>query len=175
MDAETLPEPRLHHYIFAHQALRSLIFARPLELFALLGLEHKGLAILQTIWKKVGEELQAHGGTPLPDQGLSAEIARSDGRPILLVQLPPPSGTTEAYFVAVIMTAPPRKRWLRSPNPPEIRYFTLERGADLSHMFPGFEAHNVLGEWTKDGSHLNHGPGPAAEKGAFLAAVAAMV
>ncbi|HEY7226173.1 MAG TPA: hypothetical protein VH561_21565 [Micromonosporaceae bacterium] len=49
------------------------------------------------------------------------------------------------------------------------RYFVLEEAWSPIDA----RRYTVIAEWTKDGSHLNGGPGPEPERASFLAAVAA--
>ena len=72
---------------------------------------------------------------------------------VLLIRMPPPSEPPEAYFLAIIGDEP--------------QVYTLELGQD----FVSSEPCTYFCGCTASG-HNNYGPGPVAEVGAFLAALA---
>ncbi|GAA2750928.1 hypothetical protein GCM10010440_61180 [Kitasatospora cinereorecta] len=145
--------PRAHHYRFAHQVLPGL--ARDLGP-QMLDNEPRGgfTAGLASLWQGLGETLPE--SERLPGDGLSAELVDRGGHRMLLVELPRPSAPAEAYLVAVAQPA----------GADHCRCFTLEHGVS---PLDG-QAYTVLAEWA-DRSHINLGPGPAAQRDAFVAAV----
>ena len=112
------------------------------------------------------------GANALPDDDLTVEVTAMAGHPAILINLPPPKGPPEAYFVAIVMTKPPRRHWLFWQSPPSIRYVTLELGVSF---FSKDATHTVFCEWKGTGSHVNYGRGPAPNQAAFVEAVSDLV
>lgn len=146
--------PRAHHYRYAHRLLAGL--ARDLGPQMLDHEPDAGFTGgLTQLWDGYGERLPEE--ERLPADGLSAELVRRDGYRALVVVLPPAVAPSEAHLVAVVQVG----------EAEQCRYLTLEHGVSPIDRQP----YTVLGEWTADGSHLNLGPGPAADPEAFIAAV----
>lgn len=115
-----------------------------------------GSGCLARFWGIVGSEL------PEPErvaaQGLAAQgLALDDGSPALLLSLPAPE-RNDAHFVAAVA------------GRAGVRVFCLER----SLSFPEQRECTVIAELAAD-HRANWGNGPAADAGAFLAAVDAIV
>lgn len=164
---------RPHHVFFAHHIFREWVFKNPLLVFAV-AVAGKGDDLVKDIWRKVGEQLlkSGTGAKALPCDDLTVEVTPIAGCPTVLIHLPPPKGPPEAYFVAIVMTKRPRRRWLLWHSPPSIRYVTLERGVSL---FAEDGVHTVLCEWKQDGSHANYGRGPSPSRTSFVEAVLNLV
>lgn len=164
---------RAHHVFFAHHIFRELTFEDPLPLFAVAA-TGKGADFVKDVWRKVGEQLLESGASTnaLPDNDLTVEATNIAGHPAVLIHLPPPKGPPEAYFVAVVLTEQPRRRWLFWRTPPRISFVTLEHGVSI---FAEDDPHTVLGEWKQDGTHVNYGRGPIPSKAAFVEAVLNLV
>ncbi len=162
------------HYQFAHVALRGLVFREPRLVFALWELEDPS-AMLDEITAQVARVCRARGeGGDIRAADLRVHKRRLGRNPCLVIELPQPVATTEAFMVAIIqrrdLDAPPLPPDAEPPPPaPECRYFTLEFSA---HREP---PQTVLGEWTAQGSHLNMGGGPEPEVEAFIAKLATFV
>ena len=138
---------RAQHVLFAHHIFRALVFRDPIRFFVLAEIG-KCVEALKALWEKVGEDLVTSGLSKeiISDNGLAVEVLLIQGRPAFLVQFPPPQGPVEAYFAAVVMTQPPRRRWALWHSAPRIRFFTLEHGFNVPYE------HTTLGEWTRGGS-----------------------
>ncbi|MEU9045943.1 MULTISPECIES: hypothetical protein [unclassified Kitasatospora] len=146
-------DPRPHHYRFAHKVLAGL--ARDLGPRMLDGEPEQGFGPgLVSLWKDFGERLPA--ADRLPSDGLDANLITLGPHRLLVVELPRPAAPAEAYYTAVVQPG----------GADHCRYFTLELAANPFTR----ETYTVLGEWA-DGSHLNLGPGPAADLSGFLTAV----
>lgn len=156
---------RCHHYQFAHAALRSVAFAHPIQLMALLAAPDAKDAFASLLEQV--EETCKEQGEPCdfdPNQ-IGVHQRRAAGHPCAVVEMPPPRATGEAYYAApvLLMDADPEKV--------VMRYFTLEYGAEAG----GDAAGTVLGEWGADGHHLSHGAGPVPSLEPFLAAISALL
>jgi hypothetical protein len=78
-----------------------------------------------------------------------------------VVTMPVPESSPEAHFVAIVHKDDEAHEYMRES--PSTRYFTLEK-SDISDR-------PMLCEWRRDGSHANHGEGPAPNLEAFAHAV----
>lgn len=162
-------EPRCVHYQFAHVALRTLTFADPRLALALWELEDVG-PILDDIAAQVDRacrQMSGEGGNLRAEQ-LRVSKREIGRRPCVIIELPEPIATTEAYMVAIVQL-----RDLIDPRSDdreaERRYFTLEHSAHRE------APHTVLAEWTDQGSHINMGEGPEPTVDAFVAELAKLL
>jgi hypothetical protein len=145
--------PRRHHYLFAHREL--LTAARNLGgRLPELASSGRLAAVLPAAWEQVGSRLPSR--ERLPDLGLGASLHDLDGISVVLVALPRPEHSAEAYFVAIVVA-----------DGGISDYFVLEHGWTTRD-----EPRTVLCKWD-DRGHVNLGDGPPAEADAFLAAVRA--
>jgi hypothetical protein len=161
--------PRRHHYVLAHQALRSVAFDHPVPFLGIL-VSDRARPFLAELLENVHE----HCKDDEPEAGFGAEdLSVHPGRigdhACVIVELPRPRGVTEAYFVAAVLMVDLQREAPEEEKPP-LRYFTLEYGARLSGP-----ARTVLCEWTAEGSHLNYGDGPEPTVAAFAAAIERML
>jgi len=153
------PEAREHHYIFVHDAFRSLMFDND-GLAERLGTPG-GVQMILSLWEKVGQRVVERGtGEALSPEGLEVvssglRVADNHVGIMAVIQLPEPVGIKEAYFIGVTVK-PLAKPW-ETP----LRYFTLEVGKNGT---------TVLGEWDED-THTSHGAGPLPDRDAFIEAV----
>jgi hypothetical protein len=151
--AEPSAPARQVHYVFAHRVLPGMAHARPELLDLLRGPE--GDDFLDHVWR----DLHLKAGAPPPAASPGRSRERAGEHEVLLVTMPPPEVCPEAAFVALV------------PLPAGLRVFALE----LSVSLRGEPVPWVLGEWTKDGSHLNLGPRGPCTPEAFLAAIREVV
>ena len=155
-----------HRYMFAHRALPQVVHDDPGQAQKLLT-GPEGPRFLSFLWGRVAERLPAEARDA--PHGLACEThAGPGGRTIVLVTMPPPEHTPEAFFAAAVFTPGPRKL-LFWRHPPTADYLTLELGTTL-----GGEPRTVLCGWEKNGTHYNMGDGPPPEKEAFLTRVLGM-
>ncbi|UGT40001.1 hypothetical protein LTV02_28730 [Nocardia yamanashiensis] len=148
---------RAQHYQFAHRLLAHMARSRGAELVKRVAPEN-WTAALTDWWNGLGSTLPA--ADRLAPTGLSGRLIERDGSRIVLVTLPEPTASPEAYFAAFVVP----------PEAGECRYYTLEYSVDPL----GGEPYTTLGQWS-DGSHINMGPGPAPTAEAFLDAIAPRV
>ncbi len=162
-------EPRCVHYQFAHVALRSLVFEEPRLAVALWELDDPtelldGIAVqvVHACRRSRGE-----GGNLRADQ-LTVHKHKLGHRPCVIIEMPEPIATTEAYMVAIVQLreSEASDEDEDDEGDAERRYFTLE----FSSHRPA--PHTVLAEWTEQGSHINMGGGPAPTVEAFVSELA---
>lgn len=166
---EDIPQPRDHHYLFAHRTLPQLVFRKTDDFLA--AVVERGAEPLQALWQWLAEQLEPPAVAVASD-GLAGEVMTLDGVGLaVLFTLPPPACPTEAYFTAAVLQTPSDA----SPEPPEpvVRYLTLERTVAI----PGNvrSEPTVIGEWTAEGTHRNHGAGPEPTRQGFIGAIQALV
>jgi hypothetical protein len=158
--------PPSQRYVFAHLMLPQVVHDDPEKARALLS-GPEGGGFLAFLWHRVSERLPEEERAP-PEGLRSSRHAEPNGTVIVLVTMPPPQRSPEAYFAAVVFTPGPRKL-LFFRHPPTVKYLTLELGHTM-----GGETRTVLCGWSKDGTHYNMGDGPPPESDAFLARVRGM-
>jgi len=78
-----------------------------------------------------------------PDYARKIVVQPDPANQIVLLKLPAPENAPECYFVYITKT--------KGEN--VFRYFTYEKTIDVF----GSGVRGVIGEWTKDHEHLNHG------------------
>ena len=84
-----------------------------------------------------------------------------------IVQLPIPERPAEAYAAALVYQAP-ASSWLFFKRPALLRYFTMEKGFDLS----GAAVSPVAAEWTRKGARRRIGEVERLNNEAFLLEIA---
>jgi hypothetical protein len=157
---------RCHHYTMAHVALRSVAFAQPLGFFGILASE-EAENFLGELLESVTEECQERERRPdFKAADLQVHTGRVGNYPCVVIEMPEPRGTTEAFFVGAVLLVELAEDE-EPPENPELRYFTLEKGMQMEEMQP----RTVFCEWTAEGSHLNFGDGPPATVKDFTAAI----
>ena len=167
-DAEAYFEankPRVQYYLFAHGALRELAFEQPMIAFGGVLSDKLRDDTGRRLWDAVAEQLDGTGEPTEPFPGIESRMVQCGTYPCALVKMPQPRKQTEAHFVAIILRVDPKKDRPQPPVP--VSYFTLEHG--------GPDDGTVLGEWTKEGQHVNHGEGPPPDWDAFHQAVQSCV
>jgi len=142
-------KPRKAYYAFAHQALPEIFFSGPKTLVDTLS-QH-GASFPRYVWSKMEEYTGVDGG--VQDQ-IDVQVHQLGQSELALVICPVPENVTEVYFIGML---------LEPADETSARYFTLEYGVD----FTG-QVYTVLGEWTADYIHHNHGEGPPPEMDRFL-------
>jgi hypothetical protein len=160
-----IQEPREQHYRVAYWLLPSLFFHNTEATLAALS-QHDANERLRGLWTLHSNELRASAADVEPT-GLTVELfSLSDSSLIVVISMPAPECPLEAYFGAALcslMSDEARDRTL------VVRYFTLERTVESSGT-----SLTVMGEWTADGAHINHGSGPSPSRESFIDAVRAI-
>ena len=153
-EAARQKQPRPHHYEFAHRAIREIAFHDPV-MFLAVAASPKANEFLEDILKLVEENRT--DATSKPDftaTDIHLYPTCIGAYPCAILEMPEPEGTTEAFFTAFVVLADLAEGQEGLENA-EARYFTLEKGFHIDG-----NPRTVLGEWRKDGSHLNYGDGP---------------
>lgn len=132
--------PRRRHYVFAHRAIPQIVAAHGERFVEDMRGPHAA-SLLARLWDEIG-------GEPMDAPTVAVKELKG-GAPFVLITMPEPENTPEAYYVGVV----------------DGRCFTLERGVTTTG-----ETQTFLCEWA-DGKHVNYGPGPPAEEHAFAGAV----
>jgi hypothetical protein len=130
------------HYRFAYNDLRRRVFERTDEIRSALASEPE--AYLSWLWHGCPQSAAA------PVEGLTARSFSHQGQPAVLIALPPPQQTPEAYFVLILF----------GKEGPDI--YALEKTESV--FFP---EGTVLGRLYAD-RHENLGPGCAPDPDEFL-------
>ena len=153
------PEPRPHHYNFAHRLFPEVAAASPdLLLATLIGRDGEGY--LRHLWQLAGDGLPPE--QVLEPVGLELSIETIADASAVVVTLPTPENAIEATYVALVDVQP-------REGDRRVRYFTLEAGIDLATQ----RAMTFLCEW--DGErHLNHGPAAAPDQATFAVMASAV-
>ncbi len=116
-------------------------------------------AIFQSVEERSGQRF------PFSSSDLRIHSVRIKNFPSVVIQLPEPQETAEAFLVALVITMSASPQNATSNQQSVARYFALEKGFTLTD-----EARTVLAEWTTD-RHSNYGDGPVATVDAFCQAI----
>jgi hypothetical protein len=165
----TEEEKPLHHYEFAHHALRCVCLADPLQFFAVMASPHKQ-RFVDALWEMVRKECDKSGKPSFSSRDIRVETARIGEYPAVLVCMPPPRNMAEAHMICVVLKVPQRESGSGEARPPSVQYYTLEKGIDLGTM----GERTVLCAWN-DVGHMNFGDGPKATPEAFFDAVEKLI
>lgn len=144
------PEPRHHHYLFAHRILPALAREDAEVFFENLSSD-RAADYLRDLWHRTGEDFAPQ--ELIAPVGLRAEVTEVGDISLAIIILPPPVGVTEAFFTGASLASGHYS--LSNEETEGLRYFTLEVGFTL----PGDIPRTVFGEWTLQG-HVNYGDGP---------------
>jgi hypothetical protein len=135
-------EPRDHHYLFAHRVLPRAVFSDPRAFLQMISAS-QSQRVLEDLWHRIGERAEEPVKTERGKPALSISSHSFFGRPSIVIALPTPVATTEAWFIAVVSED-------EEINDP-WRYFVLENTCSKAS-----EPLAVLCEWFEDGSRENH-------------------
>jgi len=138
------------HYLFAHRFLPELLWQGDSLLGILVNPENQ--AFLGDQWDAVAQHWECAPSAGRERLSFASHWIGGDNLAVVIF-MPPPEQLADAYFAAITTS-------------PALRYFTLEIGQDQAGR-----PRTVLGEWTREGRHLNYGDGPAPDPALFLQAV----
>lgn len=162
-------EPRCDHYSFAHRILREAAFRNPTECVTSLA-SPDGRQYLQQLWYEVDTACREY------DQPVEISLddilihkLRLGAFPCTVVEMPAPQFSTEAFFVAIVLTVD-MTATSQSLTEKSIRYLTLENGEPDEE-----KVETILGEWLPGGRHVSLGAGPYPELSGFVATVTELV
>ncbi|MFZ6875910.1 hypothetical protein ACO0LF_27940 [Undibacterium sp. Di27W] len=148
-----------------HWAMTRIILPRFLrEDAAAIFTEHlrqSGRTLVADTWDEFGRSTIKNPADIIPSEELAVFIDHTaKGSEIITIQMPTPLYRNETYFMAIVCQTPPDN----------YRTFSLE----YSVMPQGGQAFTML-TGICNGSRSNFGLGPAPDKAAFVAAVAAII
>jgi hypothetical protein len=156
-------DPREHHYVFAHDAVREICQEDPVRFFDLIASPERD-EFLAWLWTTVEERVER----PVVDidlHQLAVITTRLKHRPAIVIRMPAAIAPTEAHLVGMVLGESPEGAAAGSGV--SLRYFTLERGDSVDGT-----SRTVLCEWV-EGTHRNYGEGPPPDVDAFAKAVEA--
>jgi hypothetical protein len=143
------------HYEFAHRFLPKYVHKDPARFFRPICQEAPTFFIHMTWNTFLGMAGLIRGSLLRRVSDLSMRLHRLAGRLVALIEMPTPEASNEAFFVAVVLQADSAE-----PGPcltnARARVFTLE----AEHKETAVAGEAIVGEWTKNGSHLNYGRNP---------------
>ncbi|MCI0485291.1 MAG: hypothetical protein L0229_01695 [Blastocatellia bacterium] len=163
---ELLSNPRPHHYVFAHQAVKGMVKGDPLQFFSIIASEGQR-DFLDWIWDFVCEHLSGEDPGGLSASDINAATCSIKTYPAVIISMPEPRAIAEAHFIAIVLTGELSEAV--ASDQIEFRYFTLECG---THM-DGTER-TVMCEWSGD-THMNFGDGPEPDLRKFAEVVEKMI
>jgi hypothetical protein len=150
------------HYTFAHRFLPNYVHYDPYRFFRPICQEAPTLFIHET-WNMFLHMAGLIRGDRLRRvSDLTMDLEHLAGCLVALIETPTPETPNEAFFIAVVLladSAPPEP----SPTNASARIFTLE----AEHKETAVAGEAMVGEWARDGSHLNYGRIPC-NRQAFL-------
>lgn len=132
-------QPRVHHYVFAQQAIPQSAHGDPDGFFthmAALPAEN-----ISSLWDKVCEHCDEQEATELSSTDITVSGMILVESRALLFKMPPPIAPIESYAIAVIED--------KRSGSIKARCVTFEKGDDNSTC--------IICEVTEDGTHLNRG------------------
>ncbi len=157
-----------HHYALAHIVLRQRCFNDPIAFFLIMA-SPKQQEYMEKLWAYVRLQCDGMGMANFAIQEVKIDYFHFKGYPALLITMPPPQFTAEAYMVLIVLKIPIEKLDLQSEDA-KVGYYTLEKG--INAMTAGDRT--VLCEWSGE-SHLNYGNGPEPTSQSFINAVTGIV
>jgi len=162
-------EPRCDHYFFAHVVLRKAVFTNPVHCVTSLA-SSDCRQYLSELWDEVIAECERHRqGASLRLDDILIHKLRVGAFPCTLVEMPSPQYSTEAFFVAIILTVDITDQ-SQAMSVDSVRFLTLENGEPHEE-----EVHTVLGEWSSDGKHTTLGVGPYPELSEFVTSITGLI
>ncbi len=120
-----------HHYVLAHVVLRQVAQRDPYIFFGMLRSPRRK-KFLNDIWKHVYEHCDEEGKAYFSSQDVLIHPRNIGEYPAVLIEMPPPYFTMEAYMVCAVLGVPPSEAVKKMPDNPKVYYYTLEKGVDLA-------------------------------------------
>lgn len=157
---------RMQHYLFAHKRLPKLFHQNPLRLIEELRSD-QAQEFLVDFWEAIADNLELDEEDQATSTGLNLISKEEKDYGIIVISLPPPQASPEAYFIGLWMSY--SNDYKKTP----FRYFTLELENDLDEEDDQFvhsqniaSQNAVFCEWTETGEHINYdkNPTPTVEK-----------
>jgi hypothetical protein len=157
-------DPRAHHYVMAHVALRQIGLSDPLRYLAILGSEEAS-GFLEHIFSMVSDDVTDQEADFCAED-IKVHCQRVGDYPCAVIEMPEPKSITETFFTGLVMLKQVGTDFSDGEKIP-ARYFTLEKGYDESGV-----SRTVFCEWS-DEAHSNYGEGPEPTLVGFCEAIEA--
>ncbi|MGX5172625.1 hypothetical protein ACUR5C_01195 [Aliikangiella sp. IMCC44653] len=150
-------EPRAHHYVMAHIALKQIAEQDPHYFFGVLGSDKKRQLIRHLL-----DQVEASHPEEAPflsEFDFNVYPLRIGSHPLVIVEMPAPECASECFYIGVVANIDLSQPDLEEAQP-EIAYFTLELGIDENQTTAFFcqwddQTHLNLGEITAEVSVAN--------------------
>ena len=152
-------DPRAHHYVFAHVALRTFCERDPLKFFAIMASEQKE-DFISFVWEKVCEQCDENEKADFSEKDIKISTIKVRNYPTVIIVMPEATAIAEAIMIGVVLTT--KTENINADTKIEYRYFVLEQGVDIKGG-----SRTVFCEWSNKG-HLNMGDGPEATVDSFI-------
>ena len=162
-----------HHYLLAHESLPFFVYSLPSHAQSILACDDSRENIVKSLMSNIDKQSDFRSPrTFSPDDIKSSEHPMGKGTCVLL-QMPPPTSPTEAFFVAVFFSKTSKEIEALEKLPGDegsekarasIFYFTLE----MAHPMVAGETGTVFCGRTPDGNHHFHGNGPKPDPDVFV-------
>src|SRR5439155_967526 len=134
--------------------LRQVALDDPLQYLAVLA-SPEARGFMEAMFDFVCKQCQKQGEEPdFAPEDVKIHPVRIKDYPCAIIEMPPPKGTTEAFFTALVLLQDLASASVPEDIPLSARYFTLEKGFSLDGR-----PRTVLAEWSESG-HSNYGDGP---------------
>ncbi len=151
-----------HHYYVAHVVLRQLALNNPREFFAVMTSPLRQ-EFLDKMWNQICQDCDQDGTASFNSRDIQVHITQVGEFPAVLIEMPKPYFTTEAFMVCAVLKVPITEL-SAIPENPGCQYFTLEKSGDMSNR----QDKTVLCEWNAE-AHIHYdGDGPEATQEAFV-------
>jgi hypothetical protein len=144
---------RRQHYLFTHKYLPNLFHQNPNLFFEQMRSE-QGAKYLAQFWRDTAEEFGLDNLDIVDATGLNIDYREAADYGLVIILLPPPKISPEAFFIGI---------WANYSNAyrgrDSFRYFTSELQEDVdseNSQLDESETH-MLCEWATDSKHLNYG------------------
>jgi len=151
----------MHHVIFSNKTLLNYMKSKTLEKIEALTNEEKNMTF-NRLWFQVCRHADFHEACKIYPEDIKFSKINIKGYPALFVKMPKPLFTSEAFFIAVVVTKPANS--LKEEND-EYRYFVLEKAEDSDGKNSTFFC-----EWQSE-NNFNMDEGPKPNKKPFLESV----
>lgn len=172
LDIFSKPKPKpnsKHHYAFAHYTLRQIAFANPGSIFSFLASDAR-IGFFNDVLGDLDARIEDTECRNFSGEDICFVGTAICDRPCAILQMPPTTNPTEAYFIAIVGRLPLEQLSSNldsNTTDTLIDYYTLERPVTIRPW-----CRSVFCAWAGDGTHLNfgNGPRPTIERfGPFLA------
>jgi len=124
----TFPDPRAHHYLFAHTIFVDRVFKSPERVWERLSSD-RAQELLAELWADAAEMVDPSERLDTPTFGVTARPGPTDDRQTLIIHLPAAQHVSECHALALVFKVA-ATRFLFLKGKPDLRLFVLERGFD---------------------------------------------